>query len=199
VTSIKLVYTDNIGGDVAASFETVARRHLPIEGPSRYYIRLSALELPAVIQLIGSVAGWLTLAMATGYFGQLGVKAADFTLEKAKYAFKRNKTDPLTEMALAISKTKHALGDNSHFIIGLDIPDNRFGTSLTIQHSDPEKIAYEVGNFLLKAEQIARFMEREIATGQGPLGRVAINFQADGTVQLQWMRQSDMAAIEQTL
>ncbi len=199
MTSIKLIYSDNVRGDVAESFDSAVRKHLPVEGPAKYFVRLSAQELPAVIQLIGTVAAWLALATATGYFGQLGVKAADFTLEKAKRAFKQKKEDPLTQIALAISNAKRALGDNSYVVIGLDIPDDHFGTSITIRHCEPEQIAYEVGNFLLKAEQIAAFMEREIASGRTPLGRVFITFKGDGTVKLQWMRQSDMKVIEQDL
>ena len=167
MTSITLTYTENIGSDVAASFDAVARTYLPIEGSPKTYVRLSGAELPAVIQLIGSVAGWLTLATATGYFGQLGVKAADFTLKKAKKAFRQQKDDPLTRVALAMSNAKRTLGDNAKIIIGIDIPDNHFGTSLTIECADPEQIAYELGNFILKAARIAAFVENEMATWAG--------------------------------
>lgn len=76
-----------------------------------------------------------------------------------------------------------------YICIGLNIPDDKWGTCLRIKSFDPERVVYELATFLVHVEPLSKAMEEEIAAGRRPLGPANIEIQEDGSLLVKWVTQ----------
>ena len=75
--------------------------------------------------------------------------------------------------------------------MGLNIPDDHFGTAVSIKPSDPEEEARVPASFIVHGEQISKAMQAEVEAGFTPLGRAIIELQNDGSLLVSWVVQTD--------
>ena len=80
-----------------------------------------------------------------------------------------------------------------HIDVGLDIPDDHFGTTLSITSSDPERVVYELATFLVHVEPLSKAMQEEIAAGREPFGPASIKILEDGSLLVNWITQDGKA------
>ena len=77
--------------------------------------------------------------------------------------------------------------------VGLNIPDDHFGTVIYIKPGDPEEVARVLASFIVHVEQISKAMQAEIEAGCTPIGRASIELQADGSLLVSWVAQPDFS------
>ena len=76
--------------------------------------------------------------------------------------------------------------------VGLNIPDDHFGTAISIMPGDPEEVARVLASFIVHVEQISKVMRAEIEAGRTPLGPAIIKLQDDGSLMVSWVAQADL-------
>ena len=130
---------------------------------------------------------------------RLGQRAADASWDAAQKLFERNEIKPLADVATALAQIKRALGDTTEIIVGLNIPEQNWGTVLIIREDDPVKIAYALARFIDAAENISVEMKKEVAAGRAPLGRAEITLEANGDVLIRWQSQADFSRHEKRI
>ena len=154
--------------------------------------RSADLALTALIEVIGSAADWLPLkAAATAYLAKLGIHAADATRNVLRSRFGRTEAKPLAEVANALATTANTVEGRVEIEVGVNIPDDHFGTCLSIEAREPEEIARCLAALIVRIETISEEMQAEIDAGRGPLGAARIKMCDDDSVLITWVRRSD--------
>ena len=80
--------------------------------------------------------------------------------------------------------------------MGVNIPDDIYGTVISIKPGDPEEVARVLASFVVHAEQISKAMRAEIEAKLTPLGRAIIELQDDGSLLVSWVAQTDSSRHE---
>jgi len=157
-------------------------KHLLVAPPKFIYHR-SADPVP-FMQLVGDTASWWPLTVVvTAYFSRLAMHVADATWDKAVSFVKRKDAAPLVDVAKALILAKK---EGRKVEIGLNIPDDYFGTTLQIKGSDLADVAQELAVFVVHVEKLSKVMQDEIAAGRGPIGMASIEIQADESICVTW-------------
>ena len=155
---------------------------------SVYHTR-SAIGPPALFQLMATVSEWAALAFATGFVAKLGQMSAEKLVAEVKTHFSSD--GKATPLAVALKKVKDTAGTNSNVMIGIQYPDDFWGTTLSIKGQSLEEIEIEVSVFLASVEVIYEGLKVEIDAGKAPLGRIKIFVEEQGcSIRVHWMDQS---------
>lgn len=171
------------------SLRAALNKHLPV-GQPRYLLRRSA-DPQAFIQLLGEVDSWTLLRAAatvffTAYLATLGKHAADATRYGITSLLKRKEAEPLVDFAITLSAEAQKVGKNAVIVIGLSIPDDYDGTSISVRSQNPTDVALAAAAIIAHAEDIWRTMQTEIAASGTPAGPVSVTIQEDGSLLLKW-------------
>ena len=159
-------------------------KHLKVGQPRMVSLCSADPSLPSFINLLGDVPTWLPLyAAATAYLATLAKRAAEATWDKIS---NRNEVKPLAEVATTLTKVAARVDGKVTISIGLNIPDDYFGTSLFIQSSDSEEVARVLACFIVHVEQVSKAMQDEVAAGRTPFGPAFIELQDDGSLLVRW-------------
>ncbi len=149
-----------------------------------------------------AAALWLPLvtaatAFAKSFFGTLGKRAADAAWDSAA-AWKENKDlKPLADVATALVVGADRVGEKVMIGVGLDIPDNRFGTMIWTESRDPLEVARMLSAFVVRAEKISATMQAVIERGHDPIRSVTIELEDDGSVTIRWHTAPDFKTHEE--
>ena len=166
----------------ADSIRADLSKHLKV-GQTSFLFRQS-VDPPSLVQLLGDAAAWLPLsAPAAVYLATLAKKAAEATWDKIA---NRNDVKPLADVATTLATAAARVDGEVEITTGLNIPDDRFGTSISIKSSDPEAVARVLACFIVHVEQLSKAMQDEIAAGRMPLGPAVIDLQSDGSLLVRW-------------
>lgn len=160
--------------------------HLKISKPR--IISLRSFDPPSWIQLLGDAVAWQPLYAAavvfcTAYVATLGKKAAETTWDKI---CKREDVKPLADVAITLATRANSIGGEVQVVVGLDIPDDYFGTAIAIDPSDPEEVARVLASFVVHADQLSEAMKTEIGVGRIPAARAVVTLQDDGGLLVQY-------------
>lgn len=165
------------------------REHVQI-GDCRQTLFKSDADVPAFIQVFGSVLAWLPLsALATAFLARLGQHAADDVWKNKELiaaALNDKRQAALRGIVRAIARARDAAEQKPDIIIGLDIPEDYLGTALTIDADSEEEMAVVLSRFVVKIEAIATTMQEEIENDRVPLGRARVTLKEDGEVRIEW-------------
>ena len=105
--------------------------HLDVSEPAVYGHMAVPGPPPLYIQLLGGGVAWLPLsAAAAAYLTTLLKCAADATWDKIA---NRNEVKPLADVATTLATAAGRVDREADIIVGLNIPDETSGTSISIQ------------------------------------------------------------------
>lgn len=167
----------------------------PIGGLERAgAVSLKSADPPSFIQIMGEALQWLSpLKVAAAVFlSQLAKEAAtDIYKNKRKIAqaLAQAGAAPLRRATAALKRARKESPRHPGLVIGLSIPDDYFGTALSIRHDSDEDIACLLAAFVTKAEAIEEVLQAELRAGRPPLGRVQVIPTVAGGFRLAWMDQ----------
>lgn len=166
ILSRKLPEADDIRAELS--------KHLKVGQPGYLALMSADPAQPSFVKLLGDAVAWLPLyAAATAYLATLAKRAAEATWDKI---VKRNEVKPLADVATTVAKVAARVDVIS---VGLNIPDDYLGTSVSIKSSDPEEVAHVLAHFVVHVEPLSKAMQDEVAAGRRPYGPVTIELQED--------------------
>ena len=190
MSELNLALTEKFGADNAAAIRAELSEYLKVSEP-RFIIMRSA-DPPSFIQLLGDVLAWLPLkAAATVYLSTLAKRAGDATCNRLASLFNSNEVKPLAGVAKTLAKAADSVDGEVEIVVGLNIPDDHFGTAISIKPGDPEEVARVLVSFIVHEEQISKAMLAEVEAGRTPLGPAIIKLQDDGSLLVSWTAQVD--------
>ena len=136
------------------------------------------------------------VAAATVYLSTLAKRAANATWDRLASGFNSKEVKPLTAVAKTLATAADSVDGEVTIAVGLNIPDDYFGTAISIKRRDPEEVARVLASFIVHVEQISKAMEAEVKAGRTPLGRASIELQDDGSLLVSWVAQDDFSRHE---
>ncbi len=191
MTTIHLTASERFDDAEADALAEALRKHFDVDGP--HHLMRKADLLPQFVQLLADYKLWVALGLvASGFLTKIGQRAGDAVWDAIKERLKRKDAKPLADITDALARARKAAGPTGFIRIGLDMPDDRFGTVLTIHDTEPEKIAYAIARFCAKAEDIAATLRTEIDGGRGPAVGVTVTLLEGDAVMLEWQNRSDL-------
>ena len=186
-----VVSTDHVVGFETEEAERIRAglgKHLSVGEPS-FYLRLSADEMAVIIRILGEAAAWVPLlTAATAFLARLAKHAAEATWRGVGNLFAGREADPLIEVVKTLEKEANREdGRQTMIVLGLNSPDNYWGTVMSFQSGDSEEdIAMRVANFCVLSERIEIALRSAIKTGNYPEGSVFLEPQDDGSMLASW-------------
>ncbi len=198
-SELRLELTEKFAKADASAIRAVLNRHLRVSKPV-YYHRAS-IDPPSVIQLIGAAALWLPLvtaatAFAKSFFSTLGKRAADAVWNRSAARKESKDIEPLVDVVNALVSAAARVGGRVIIRIGLDIPDDFFGTVISTESRDPLEVARTLASFVVCAEKISDAVQAEIERGYKPLRPFVMELEQDGSVTIRWTAASDSKTYE---
>ena len=181
--------------DEADSIRAGLSKHLKVGQPSIVFRKSADPSLPSYIQLLGDAGAWQVLRAAAVVFltaavATLGKLVTTATWDKIA---SRNEVKPLADVATTLAKAGARVDGEVEITVGLNIPDDRFGTLIFIESSDPEEVARVLAYFIVHVEQLSKAMQAEVAAGRTPFGPAIIEPQDDERLVVRWKTQDGRA------
>ena len=152
-----------------------------------------SLDLIEFIILLGAAAEWLGLRDAVkNYFMILAKHAGDATWNRLASLKQSKEVKPLVDVASTLTMAAKQVDGKAIIIIGIKIPDNNFGTGLSIQPINVECVIHDLASFIVHVEELSAAMQKEIEAGRVPLGPANIEIQDDGSLLVKWIGRDDL-------
>ena len=153
------------------------------------------------MQLLGAVAAWQILvkpaaAFTKAFFSTLGKKSAEATWDSVAARKKNEELKPLVDVVTALVEAADRVGGEMKIGVGLDIPDDHFGTVIWTDSRDPMDVARSLSAFVVRAQTISATVRAEVARGNEPIGSFFVELERDGGVTIRWRRVSDFKTYE---
>ena len=190
MSGLKLGLTEKFmtqGNDIQSALSTYLK-----VGQPQFYSMLS-VDPPSFIQILGEAVAWSPLKVAASvYLLTLVKRAGDWTWDKI---VNTKEVKPLIDVVEILVAAKESIDGEVHLAIGLNIPDDSFGTAISTKSSDPEEVTRVLASFIVHAEPLSKAMQAAVAAGHRPLGPAIITLQDDGSLRVNW-RAQDFSAHE---
>lgn len=171
----------------AEAIRTELNKYLMVDRPMYHFQKSADPALSSFIQLLGEVALWSPLVIAaTVYLKTLAKHAGDATWDGLTSLFKSNEVKPLADVATCLAKAVEQVDGKATIFIGLNIPDDVFGTVISTDSTDLEEIARVLASFIVHMEELSTIMQAEIEAGSKPIGRANIELQDDESLLVKW-------------
>lgn len=202
MATLHLMLSEGFSQDAADRLARALATVIKTETPEIVCRKTAETEtLPQFIHAVAQSQLWQdTLgAPAATFLNQLGYRAQDIAWDEAEHALARADVTPLSHVANAMARAKESIAQPASIIVGLNIPNDRFGTVVVIEESRPVKIAFVMARFITRAGDIARVIERAVVTGDTPRGPALLTFDDDGSVLIRWNSRADMRGHETRL
>ena len=175
-------------------------QHLEVDGPKRLHRASAGPALTEFIELIGSAAAWLPLAAAAGvYLSTLARHAGNATWEGLRSLFKSKEVKPLADVSNALASIANQTEAIVEIVVGVNVPDEYWGTRVTIQGGDPEEVARKMAAFIVRAEELSEMMRAEIDAGRAPLAGAKVEVEDDGSLVVTWLSSEDRKTHERRM
>lgn len=191
---LNLTLSEKFNMDDAENLQSDLSKHLKVGKPKIMFRRAADPTLTAFVQLLGDAKVWLPLgAAAAAYLSTLAKRAAEATWDKF---FNSNEVKPLADVATTLTTVAEKVGGEVEMVIGLNIPDDHFGTAISIKASEPEEVARVLASFIVHVEKLSKAMQEEIEAGRVPFGPAIIKLQDDGSLLIRWRKKDDPSVHE---
>ena len=178
----------------------VLSQHLEVDGPKRLHRASAGPALTEFIELIGSSAAWLPLAAAAGvYLSTLARHAGNATWEGLRSLFKSKEVKPLADVSNALASIANQTEAIVEIVVGVNVPDEYWGTRVTIQGGDPEEVARKMAAFIVRAEELSEMMRAEVDAGRAPLAGAKVEVEEDGSLVVTWLSSEDRKTHERRM
>ena len=170
--------------------------YLKVSEPKLMLLR--SADPPSILNLLGDAQAWLPLkAAAAVYLSTLAKRAGDATWEGLASLLKSNEVKPFADVAKTLATAANSVDGKVTMTVGLNIPDDHFGTAISIKPDPPEQVTrILLASFVVHVEQIEEAMRAEIEAGRTPLGGAKIELQEDGSLLVSWVAQADSSCYE---
>lgn len=169
---------------------------MPLENIPIPSFRSASSNQPSFIQILAHVEIWAPLTIAASKFlSQIAKRAADDVWDRKKEIAAKLNIVAVTQFKKfveALDKAHNASCRIPSIIIGIPLPDDRFGTTLRFQAEDENDIAWFVANFLAKAETVEKVLQEEMTGKYPPMAPVQLKLQEDGSFIMQWMDRDEL-------
>jgi hypothetical protein len=134
---------------------------------------------------------WLALLYSAkvflkSYLETLGQRAADATSDALAALFTKDEVKPLADVAKALADAREPSSGRVEIVVGLDIPDPHFSTTLHITANSAEEIARPLAVFVTRANELSTVMKAEVAADRAPMTGAVITLVQDGGLTLRW-------------
>ena len=177
--------------DEADDIRAELSKHLKVGRPLFTYRKSADPTLPSSIILLGGFLAWKVLyPPVKAFLETLGKRAGEATWDKFA---NRDDAKPLTDVATTLATAAAHVDGEVTISVGLNIPDDRFGTSISIKSSDPEAVARVLAYFVVHVEQLSKAMQAEVAAGRAPFGPAIIERQDDESLVVRWNTRDGLA------
>ena len=114
--------------------------YLRVSEPKILFLR--SAEPPAILQLLGDALAWLPLKAAGAvYLSTLAKRSGDATWNLWASRFNSNEVRPLANVAKTLAKAADSVNGKITILVGVNIPDDTYGTVISIEPDDPEEMA----------------------------------------------------------
>ena len=202
MSELNLVLTEKFTEADAQAIRAALNRHLRVSEPEWLYRR--SIDPPQVVQLLGAALAWQILvkpaaAFITAFFSNLGKRASDAALDSAAEWKKDKDLTPLADVATTLATATDSVGGEVVISVGLDIPDDTFGTVISTKSRDPLEVARILSSFVVRAETISDAVQAEIERGYEPLGAFLMELEQDGNVTIRWRALRDSKIYEKRI
>ena len=193
MSELKLVLSEKFD---AEAIRAELREHLKVSEPRLMLLR--SADPPSILNLLGDAQAWLPLKVAAAvYLSTLAKRAGGATWEGLASLLKSNEVKPLADVAKTLATAANSVDGKVTMTVGLNIPDDHFGTAISIKPGPPEQVTrILLASFVVHVEQIEEAMRAEIEAGRTPLGRAKIELQEDGSLLVSWVAQADSSCCE---
>ena len=186
MSELNLTLTEKFSAQ-ANNIQSALSVHLKVGQPQIYSMR--SIDPPSYILLLGGFLAWKVLyPPAKAFLETLAKRAAEEAWDKI---VNKEEVKPLTDVVTTLVDAKTHINGEVHIDVGLDIPDDYSGTTLSIKSSDPERAVYEFATFLVHVEPLSKAMKEEIAAGRKPFGRATITILEDESLLVNWITQDE--------
>lgn len=184
MAKLTVEFTENFDGQRAEALIAVLRQHFEV-ATAKFLVRCSADELPRIVQLLGQWQVWAGIGVVAGPFlARIGQRAADQLWDTVRDCLKTKEAKPLADISKALAEPQD--GKRPVVTIGLDQPNEHFGTCVVLKGCDSEQIAYAMARFAVKAKEVSELMTTEIANGNGPATTAVITLLDNGGLRIVW-------------
>jgi hypothetical protein len=181
-TKVQVTITAGVDQQVCEELVNTLRQILPV-GDIGVYERKSAGELPQYIQLIGSLADWAILKIpAVAYLSAYASRRA-ILLANDHHA---RPNEPIEVFAEALTDAAKRLPPKVGFQIGIDLPDERWGTVLHLTTREPKEAARQLAVFFARLPDIHALVANACENDTGPAAQGTIVVLSDDSIELRW-------------
>ena len=195
MSAINLTLTRDFRAEDTQILRTDLAAHLEVGEPGVLFLK--AAETPSLIQLLGDALSWKPLVVvATIYVSAFAKKAGDATWDQLVSWWRREETQPVMDVARALLRVAHTVDGRVMLEIGVDVPDARYGTVMSIPLTTPEEVAHALALFVARSKDLSEAMNAEVAAGRTPFGPASIELQDDGSLVVRWVTQTDFLRYE---
>ena len=199
---LSLVLTQKFTEADAQAIQAALNRHLRVSNPVRRYRQ--SIDPSSVVLLLGAAAAWQILvkpaaAFTTAFFSALGTRAGYAAWDRAAVWKKDKDLTPLADVATTLAAATDSVGDAVTISVGLDIPDDTFGTVISTKSRDPLEVARILSSFVVRAETISDAVQAEIERGYEPLGPFVMELEQDGSVTIRCHASRDSKTYEKRI
>ncbi len=197
-TEISVTVTEGFDAEISTDLVDVWKLFVPTSDAAVYH-RKSLDVLPQYIQFIGSASVWTILAPAAAAFlARIGYLLADDAMAAVRGKLQPS-PKPVEEMAAALHAAGKRLRSPGQVFIGINLPDDRWGTSLELDLTDEAALAERLSIFVLNVERLAKILNEYCERGEGPLGKGTITISEEGQIEVEWMSQRDFKRVRAVL
>jgi hypothetical protein len=189
--SLTLTITERVSRDVGDRLAERLRPYADVEEVQIYERKAADPAIQQFIQILGGVPVWQAFvaggaALSAAFLGRLGYLVADDGYAAIKAWIKSDAGQGVATAAVALSDAARE-APGARVYIGLNVPDDPFGSVLEVSGREPDAIAVELFRFVQLAEQIAAAIVEAETTGDGVLSQPRISLLPNGEVHVRWV------------
>ncbi len=200
MTELNLELSERFDKEDAETMRVALSEHLVVGKPSFIFRRSAGTDLASFIQLLGDLAAWLPLsAAATVYLSTLAKHAGDATWNGLRQLLHSKEVKPLADVADTLATIANKIDGEVEIVVGLNIPDEHFGTAISIRVRDPVEISRILATFVVRIPELSKIVQAEVEAGRQPLGRVTVEIQDDSSLLVKWCSQADFKVHEKRI
>lgn len=194
VSELILRVSERFVTEDVSSIRGALSRHVQV-GEPQFVVRLS-IDPPSIIQLLGAAAAWQILlkpaaAFIKAFASTSGKKAAEALWDTTPKEKKNEAYKPVVDVATTLVEAAKQVGGDVKIGVGLDGPDEYFGTVIWTDPLDPMDVARSLSAFVIRAEKISATVRAEVERGNPAMGPFYAELEDDGTVTLRWRTAPD--------
>ncbi len=166
----------------------------------REVVLLSA-DPPSFIRVLADAIDWtLPLKAAAGVFlSQLAKNMADdLWKNKADIAKAMGSAAafPIRKLLGAFEKAREISRKSTTFAVGVPVPDDYFGATVTVPMNSTEDSAVTLAIFVHHAQEIEHTLQQHLSGGHKIVGPVQVRSEPNGSVLLVWMDRDSLSTVE---